>query len=173
MKYNNKRKFIILLSCLLLVVSLCACGRQDTDNSEIREQGNKIYYLNKDRTFIVATDCGGEMTIDNVIEQLSTPSTNIDLKAPLQMQFGLIDYRQEGNLVILNFDENYYGLPTTDEVLVRAAIVRSIAQIENVECISFLVNGEALTDNSGRVIGTMTADLFLDSIGMDISNNIN
>lgn len=158
------RKCTMLLSCVVLAISLCACGNQNAENDTTSEGANNIYYLNKDRTYIVATECEAEMTIDSVIELLKTPSTNIDLKAPLQMQFEVIDYRQEGNLVILNFDENYYGLQPTDEVLVRAAIVRSITQIDNVECVSFLVNGEALEDSSGGAIGTMTADSFIDNV---------
>ena len=57
----------------------------------------------------------------------------------------------------------------TTEVLTRAAIVRTLSQIDGVAHISFQVKEEPLTDTYGNVIGVMNADMFIDNDGNEIN----
>jgi len=74
----------------------------------------------------------------------------------------------EGQLT-LSFDETYKQLPVTTEVLIRAAIVRTVTQVEGVYYVSFQIKSEPLTDASGTVLGFMSADLFIDNAGDEIN----
>ena len=63
----------------------------------------------------------------------------------------------------------YKKLSPSSEVLVRAAIVRTMTQLEGISYVSVTVGGEALTDSLGNVVGPMTADLFIDNAGNEIN----
>ena len=55
------------------------------------------------------------------------------------------------------------------EVLCRAAIVRTLTQVKGVECISFYVEDSPLMDESGSLIGLMTAESFIENPGEQIN----
>ena len=63
----------------------------------------------------------------------------------------------------------YKKLSPSSEVLVRAAIVRTMTQLEGISYVSVTVGGESLTDSLGNVVGPMTADLFIDNAGNEIN----
>ena len=48
-------------------------------------------------------------------------------------------------------------------------LVRSLTQIPGVSHVEMTVNGEALTDSLGSVVGPMTADMFIDNAGNEIN----
>ena len=69
----------------------------------------------------------------------------------------------------MNFDENYRMQSAITEILVRAALVRTLTQIEGIEYVSFQVNSEPLMDASGALVGVMNADQFIDNAGNEIN----
>lgn len=69
----------------------------------------------------------------------------------------------------MNFDEHYKEMDTVREVLMRAAIVRTVTQVPEISLVSFTVQGEPLTDSNGNAIGMMPADLFIDNAGNEIN----
>ena len=68
----------------------------------------------------------------------------------------------EGYL-ILNFDAGYNTLTHVKEILCRAAIVKTLCQIEGVNGVEFYVNEAPLTDNSGNLYGYMSEETFVDN----------
>ena len=70
---------------------------------------------------------------------------------------------------MLDMSTEYKKLSATAEVLIRAAIVRTMTQLEGIENVSFTVGGEALTDSLGSIVGPMTADMFIDNAGKEIN----
>ena len=162
--------FRLILMMLFLIMT--GCGIQTDSSSEAQEEGLRVYLLNKEKTTLVAVAYHGdeEQILDGMMKQLAELPNNIDLKAPLQMDFAVLEYRMEGNLAIINVDDNYYKMAPTDEVLVRAALVRTISQIPEVECVSIQVNGEPLMDRSGMPVGNMRSDTFVDNEGIEINN---
>lgn len=164
--------YSLILQMLMLVFCLAGCGMQTASDTESQEQGLRVFLLNKEKTALVAVAYSGEKNqiLDGMMQQLAELPNNIDLKAPLQMDFEVLEYRMDGNLAIINVDDNYYKMAPTDEVLVRAALVRTITQIPEVECVSIQVNGEPLQDRSGMPVGNMRSDTFVDNEGIEINN---
>ncbi len=166
---NKKGKYLFLL--LLMAVMVCACSVQDTG-----KQGKvyKIYYVNNEETGISPYEYATETTdqsvlIKELLEQLGMASERLEYKAPLSGAFRLLDYSMSKDQLILNFDENYMWQPVTTEVLVRAAIVRTLTQIEGIQYVSFQIRTEPLMDASGTVVGNMNADMFVDNAGNEIN----
>ena len=71
--------------------------------------------------------------------------------------------------VNLDFSEDYAKQGHIVEVLGRAAVVRTVTQIDGIDTVTFSVQGEALVDAIGIPVGAMTADSFIDNAGTEIN----
>lgn len=107
--------------------------------------------------------------IDELLAQMAVIPERLEYKAPISGNVTLLESILTEGQLTLSFDEAYKGLPTTTEVLIRAAIVRTITQIDGVSYVSFQIKSEPLTDASGFVLGLMNADMFIDNAGDEIN----
>lgn len=169
MNTKNSIKLFLILS--LLILGLCACGQKGK-----QEQGRRyeIFYVNHEETAIFAGEYRTETTdrdalLRELIEQLGTVPEKLEYKVPLSGSLKLLGYSVTEDQLTLNFDEGYLTQSVTTEVLVRAAIVRTLTQIDGIRYISFQIKTEPLKDASGNVIGVMTADMFVDNAGNEIN----
>jgi len=162
-----------LFPSLLLVLTVCmtACG------SETESEAGKsydIYYVNNEETCIFSNSYQTEtedsqQLLSELIEQLAAKPNKMEYKAPLAEGFELLNYSWDGETLTVNFDEQYKEMDNIKEVLVRAAIVRTLSQVPDIKYISFTILGEPLVDRSNVAIGTMSADTFIDNAGNEIN----
>lgn len=169
MRFKNKRKYIFTF--LFLMILFCACGRQQEDR---QEQIYKVYYINSDETAIFSRDYVAQAIdtqelIEELLAQMAVIPERLEYKAPISGNVTLLESVLSDGQLTLSFDETYKGLPITTEVLVRAAIVRTMTQIDGVSYVSFQIRSEPLTDASGFVLGLMNADTFIDNAGDEIN----
>ena len=162
-----------LLVCLLLSLFFAvSCGSaEEADRSRVYN----IYVMNKDETKLSANEYevkGGsqEEVIDELLEQLTTTPERMEYKAPLSGSFELLGYSLDGGQLVLNFDERYRTLPPTTEVLARAATVRTMTQVKGVDYVSFQIRSNPLLDMSGNVIGSISADMFMDDTESEMNS---
>lgn len=168
LKGTNK---LALLFISVLIGCIAGCGAQPQESTG---KAYDVYYVNNDETRIFANPyqtetLNSQALLDELIEQLSTKPEKMQYKEPLSESFSLLGYTWDGGQLTINFDERYKEMDTIKEVLVRAAIVRTLSQVENVNYISFTINNEPLLDSSGVAIGTMSADTFIDNDGSEIN----
>lgn len=161
------------LTCLLLCLFFAAaCGStEEADRSRVYN----IYVMNKDETKLSANEYeakGGsqEEIIGELLEQLMTTPERMEYKAPLSGDFELLGYSLDGGQLVLNFDERYRALPATTEVLARAATVRTMTQVKGVDYVSFQIRSNPLLDMSGNVVGSMSADMFIDNTESEMNS---
>ena len=166
------KKKILLLGLLLCLLSVVSCGNEETmDKSRVYN----IYVLNKDETKLSANEYAAvgesrEEIIEELLDQLTATPERMEYKAPLSGNFELLGYSLEEGQLVLNFDERYKALPPTTEVLVRAAAVRTLTQVKGVDYVSFQVRSNPLLDTSGNVIGSMSADMFIDNTESEMNS---
>lgn len=171
--FNELNCIRILFWILLCIVtaSVTGCGKQDTE-----EAGKlySIYYVNKEETKIFQSEYRTETEdrqalLDELLVQLSTASEKMEYIAPISGKFEVLGYTLDGEQLTINFDEHYKEMDSIREILVRAAIVRTLTQVENVKYVAFTIQNEPLADRGGVVIGTMSADMFIDNAGKEIN----
>lgn len=165
---RKKRK---ILFSLLLFLLLSACGQPKKNNSGVVYQ---IYYVNHDETGVIFNEYATETTkrdelVEELLEQMGAESEKLEYKAPLAGNFKLLGFSFSEDQLILNFDENYRAQPVINEILVRAALVRTLTQIEGISYVSFQVNSQPLLDASGAMVGVMNAEQFIDNAGNEIN----
>lgn len=161
----RKRRYGLLLLIGLLVLCLTACGDKEQQGTPA-----EISYLNKSETKIVPEVhyLQGTSTKEMIVEVLTLLSAvpnNKELEATLPGGINIVNYAFEGTQVTVALGEKYKELSKTTEVLTRAAIVRSLTSIPEVEYVMLTVNGEPLLDTMGNAVGIMTADMFIDYAG--------
>lgn len=161
------KKFIWLLPMVLLL--LLGCG-----TNEVASEYH-IEYLNKEKTRIVevsyepkATDTDG--LILEFLAALSSDSDNVEYRKPIPNDVEVTNYSLDGILLTVYFDADYSSMNAVEEVLCRAAVVRTMTQIKGVDCVNFYVGDTPLSDVKGNIIGSMTPESFIENPGEQINS---
>lgn len=156
--------------CAALCLSiLTGCGQ------EPEETGEKVsvYYINKEETKITAVekplegDTLEEQT-ENTLENLGENPVELSLRTTVK-GFSVKSWEIKDAQLVLDLSTEYKKLPASTEVLTRAAIVRTLTQINGIDNVLFTVGGETLTDSLGGVVGPMTPEMFIDNAGREIN----
>ena len=169
--YSIKNRILAVLVALVLFVTGCV-GASTAPGGD----GFKIYYVNNNETGIVAVDyeiisnpSNIHAVIDELIGQLETMPERHQYEAPLTGNAHLLGFDISDKLLTLNFDIHYTDITGTIEILDRAAIVRTFTQLDDIEYVSFLVEGNPLTDRDGNIVGNMSSDTFIFNVGNEIN----
>lgn len=165
-----KRLFSILL-VICCLAGLTACGKEEEEIGQVIQ----AYYISNSENNVEVHDLRlvtetTQEQIEEVLEALATVPEKLKYKAPLAMGFSVLSYQLEDGTLVLNMDTHYSQLIPTTEILVRAALVCSLTQIENVNYVNILVRGSQLYDSLGNVVGAMNAEQFINNMGSEISN---
>lgn len=158
------KKMLSIILLLMLVVSLTACDSKNTGSDDASRVD--IYYIDSKNLSLVTEkyDLIGTDTNDQVYELLhmiKKAPENPLYKSVLPDKITYSYSINEDKTLIINFDSVYEELKGIEEVLCRAAIVKTLTQLDDVEFIQFNVNGNSLVID-GDVVRTLTADDFID-----------
>ena len=156
----------------MMIFVMAGCSAQQQTLPE--ENTVSVYYINNDETrtesysyTLNSTDARG--AVEELLEKLSEKSPNAQYKAPLAMGFVITDYTFDDGKIVLNMSADYKKLVFTTEVLVRAAIVRTLCGSGYVNEVYFTVEGEPLKDHSGFEVGMMDSGTFISNDGNEIN----
>lgn len=164
------KKKLWLFGIIWSLLLLAGCGTTE------EEDPNKmsVYYVSSSETKIEAHDYSLQATeieaqIDELLAVLGTAPIKKEYKPPLTFGFKVLEYRLTDGKLLINMDENYREMSVTQEVLVRAAIVRTLTQLPDISFVAFRVNDEQLYDSLGKMVGWMNADQFIENEGNEIN----
>lgn len=161
--------FIVLIAAAGLFMSGCM------QKTSVQEGDFLVFYPNKDGTKITPVgtkENDGDVysRIDAAIAALYLQPSDYDLRPTLPEDVGVASVGLQDGLLLVDFETGYYKLTGRDEILRRAAIVRTLDQIEGVEEVSFTVDGSPISDSKGVPVGIMTSDMFIDNAGNEINS---
>lgn len=155
MLYMKKR--LVYALAVLLVFLFSACSLREKKEDEMY-----VYYLNADGNALIQ-EIYPKMNVKNALETLYAHDI---LKGDTKPE----GYELKGTCLNLYFKKTYLNLTKGMEVLTRAAVVKTLNQIDGVDFVQFYVDGSALSDSGGRPIGMMRADDFIQSTGSSIDS---
>lgn len=166
----KKRIIGLVLPVLILLAGMFAgCGEEQEKVSDYY-----MYYLNKDKTKTVsvaytpkAKDTMG--MIEEMLAVYSKPTDSPEYQNPMPEDVYINEWKLESAQLYLRFNSDYAEMDNIREVLCRASIVRTLTQIEGVDCISFYVGNSPLVDINGEPVGLMTAESFVENPGAQIN----
>lgn len=155
---------------LLCAGFLAGCGKEEA----VQEESTvSVYYINKAETKITPVAYALETEdvreqIEEVLEALKDNPVELSLRTPVN-GYSVLSWELVDTQLFLDLSEEYKRISSTTEVLIRAALVRTMTQIPGIDYVALTVNGEALTDSLGATVGPMTADMFIDNAGDEIN----
>lgn len=164
------KKLLCLIGGILFLLTASACGREDVPEGTEYQ----VYYISKSATKVemhgywTQTE-STQAVLRELMRCLATTPEKLEYQAPLAMGFDILGIDLEEEKMTINVNEAYKSLPVTTEVLVRAAIVRTLTQLPDISYVEITVEGEPLVDIMGNVVGRMGADQFIDNDGNEIN----
>ena len=168
-RFNAQFNIALCAICALLTFTGCA-------KSENREDVILVYDINRDCTHLVPDEFALPNTDDYTSEcvgaclnRMIAGADALDALGAIGKDLGDITYRIEGDNVNVDFGREYYNSTITRRTLQRAAVVRTLCQIEGVKGVTFTVCGEPILDTKGQAIGVMNEDSFLENDGAMIN----
>lgn len=166
---NKIYKICIFLVTLLLMGALAGCEKEQEDGvavviSYIGSQSNKI--IEKEACLKTGTT---EEQLEEMLTMLSTAPAKLEYQVPLSQGIRVITTNLTNGALVLNLTREYKQLNPTMEILTRASLVKSITQLEGIDSVAIHIEGEPFRDSLDKAVGNMTADMFIDNAGEEIS----
>lgn len=163
-----KRSLILSLCAIMFITAGCK-------EADISSAPYKIYYLNAEQTGLVEEAYTGETEdtekgVEEILECLKTGTDKIEEQSVIPEDVEILKYNLQDEKLVLYFDEDYMKMNTVQEVLCRAAVVRSLTQLDGVELVAFYVGEEPLKNHEGKEYGYFQADDFVQNTGASINS---
>lgn len=167
-----KKRWLSLLLALTLLLSLTGCSQKGQESGEYQ-----VYYLNMDMTKIMpeeydSSGATGDELIAELLTKLGSAPDSSKLRQTIPTNVEVKWFQLNNSCLYINFSEEYNHLTATEEVLIRAAIVRTVLQINGVSLVAFRVNEEPLLTHDGTLVGSMTSDSFVENPGEQINSSV-
>lgn len=164
------KKWIKLFLFAGLLCLLTGCSSQN----EEKESGYQIWYMNQEETRIKYENKelqakNTEGLVQEALQILQETPEDNNLKPVLPQNVRVEGFVLEQNQLYLDFSVEYLEMLKVYEVLCRAAIVRTLCQIPDVDYVGFRVAEQPLMDLNGRAIGLMNEDQFIENAGEEIN----
>ncbi len=164
------KKLLWMLCCVLLLVGVTACGQKEPTGENVYQ----IYVVSDSETKVethayVMNATQPEAMLEELITCLSTQPDKLEYKVPFAMGFEILSMDLTESKLMINVDGAYMNMSPTTEVLVRAAIVRTLTQLPDVRYVGITVEGQELFDKTGEVVGLMSAESFINNDGNEIN----
>ena len=168
-KYMKHRVIGFCMVLLITVMYVTGCKTEKTVSEY------HIEYLNKDKSRIVHVDYEPEATdrdglIREFLAVLCSDSDNVEYKKPIPNGVEVTTYSLDGALLTIHFDADYSQMNVVEETLCRAAVVRTMTQIDGVDCVAFYIDDAPLKDADGNLVGSMNQDSFIENPGEQINS---
>lgn len=165
-----KKKFLITLLMLVAMLLLAACEGQEKDKNYV------VYYINADVTRIVPQDIELQSTskeglIQELLDALQQQPENGGLRQTIPTNVKVLGVAEGKYQITVDFSKEYYELDPTEEILTRAAIAKTLLQLEDYPYVLFTVDSKQLETAAGTTIGAMCEDSFLENPGKQINSS--
>lgn len=166
---------IAVVAILSFVVLGCGVG----DVSEA-ENVYKVYYTDQAKTKLVSEDyhtdeVNTSVLIEALVDEMINGLDNVEYaKAiPDEVEVLWTYYDRDISNVTVSFSKSYYDVEPATEILCRAAVVRTLAQLYNIESVTFMVENNSLKDSEGNDISKMNTSMFIDATDTESLKRLN
>lgn len=157
------KKIFCSILAVLLLIGMAGCAKKGTDSS-----GYQIYYTNIERTKLVEESYhaqSGETdgVIAELLVKLASPSMSAEHTSALVSGVEITGSSLSDGQLTVTFSDAYQNLDNASEILLRAAVVMTMAQVKDVRTVVFHIGNDVLRDISGEPVGAMTAGMFINA----------
>ena len=165
-----KRKWISILLMVLILSLTSGCQEAGKDSAEGTTGKITLYYLNPEQDGLVSKEKDILLSDDpetnalQVLDELSQVDGNANFKYSSvfnkQVQHQKVSIDEE-EVASISFGSGYKLMEPNREILMRAAIVKSIVQLDGISSVTFFVNDDPLANEDGTLVGRMDEETFV------------
>ncbi len=133
-----------------------------------------VYYLNGDGLSLETESFDTDLTdaeslIQALFEEMKQPESP-NYKSAFQNTVLVTSYSINNRILYVNFNENYVNMDDVTEIMLRAAVVKTMVQIEGIDYVTFYINDQPLTNDAGNVVGIMSESDFIDNTDQSMNS---
>lgn len=159
---------------------LAACTTEGkniiSEQNVLKENEYRIYCLNKEGTKLsyCIREANKEEQSDIIYELLGFLGESMDdsdCQPVINESVKVQEIRIVKGRLFVYFSGEYYNIDPVKEVLVRAAIVKTLSQVKDISRVIFYVDGKEQENAEGVKIGSMTASDFIDDTNDSITDD--
>lgn len=169
---KRMRVGISLVLAAAAAVLACGCGDKKED---VRDAEYTIFHINAEGSGLVESVYTGSMkdsekAVEQMLSALKKPDESIEEQPAIPKKVKVESFHLEDEKLELHFNAAYAEMDTVQEVLTRAALVRSLTQIPSVSLVAFYVEDSPLTNKEGTEYGFMQSEDFVQNTGSNINS---
>ncbi len=138
--------------CFVILLLLVGCASKNKKENEMY-----VYYLNAEGNTLLQ-EIYPKMDLEGTLRKLNE-HLGVNKQIKIEKQ------KLTGSYLDLYFDESYYNMSRNTEVLLRAAVVQTMVQLDEVEFVTFYVGNKPLKDYGGNDVGKMQGEDFVQKTG--------
>ena len=160
---------ILLFLMIVFSFTLTACKKKE--ERPLSENEYYVYYINTATDKLVenrytaslpSNDMDG--LVDELMSQFLKVPDDLEALSALPDKVTYQGFDRDGNILYLNFDTNYQGMDISREVLARAALAKTLTQIDGIDYISIRCGDQPLFNALGENVGLISSSNFINSI---------
>lgn len=168
----------IVCSIILILSFLMLVGCDKKESIKVSDGEYNLYFINNLETKLVKESYQPKSTekeelVEELLVALHNGPSDVTNKKTIPDNVNLPSCVYQNNSQLqLQFDGTYRELNGIQELLRRAAIVKTLCQVEGINVVEFYVEGVTLMDADGKPIGTMSTTSFIESTNYEQQQNI-
>lgn len=171
---NFKKIFrkLYIMTALLVFAGMCLTGCGETTI----EEGSKylIYYLSNDNKGLVSYEINIDQedldtTANILMDLLLSPVEPENFNSVIENSDSFNSLSTGEGQIFIDFNPQIYQEPSYMNALMRAALTKTLTQIDGVTAVSCTVDGLPMMDSAGIAIGPMTPEQFIENEGAQIN----
>ena len=166
-----KKKLTAMILILALAVSMTAgCGKEKKETEYV------VYYLKTDVTRLIPQKItlqhtGGEQQIQELLEALQSQPEDAGERQTIPSEVEVLGVSTMSYQITVDVSREYYKMDPTEEILTRAAIVKTLLQVTDYPYVQFTVESKPLVNAEDAVVGAMSIDSFVENPGEQINSS--
>lgn len=166
------KKILCFILSLTMIFSITGCNREEKKKGEYQ-----IYYLNMDMSKIVAEEYDSmgaedEELVEELLTKLQSAPESSKLRQTIPANVKVNSFKKNGAYLYVDFSEEYKSLKPEEEILIRAAIVKTLVQTSPSSLVAFTINSDPLLAHDGTLVGSMHEDSFVENPGKQINSSV-
>ena len=163
------KKRLLLFLMIFFSITLMACKKKEV--KPLAENEYFIYYINTAMDTLVESRYTSTYQKDDVaalvgdlIAQFLKVPDDLEALGALPDKVTYQGFNIDGNILYLNFDTKYQNMDVSREVLARAALAKTLTQIESIEYMSIRSGDQPLVNALGENVGLISSNNFINSV---------
>lgn len=164
MKFKNRMilGFTVIVFFILLI-SLVSCRMANKNVNNVTGIELALYFINSDKSQLVAEKRVVQLErkedlIKYSIEELKKIPKTVGLQPPIPQDIQIKSMVLEKDILKIDISSQYNNLSAQDQVLLRAALVKTLTEFDFINQVEIAIDGDPLVGTDGKPIGPMSQE---------------